>query len=149
MGLDVEQYPPYKTEAFKLAYERTGYDSLEQGADEAALYEHALDFLDRFIEEAKHRGLELRHRLDAQSLVWLSKYDDFWNLPFKEENDPPLSPSSPSFPSSPSEDYLTVLAGQRQWIATTNFAGCAGRPPDSFANSVVLATSAKVPDALG
>ena len=31
-------------------------------------------------------------------------------------------------PSSPSEDYLAVLAGQRQWIATTNFAGCPGRP---------------------
>ena len=46
-------------------------------------------------------------------------------------------------PSSPSEDYLTVLAGQRQWIATTNFAGCPGRPPDSFANSAVLTTSAK------
>ena len=45
--------------------------------------------------------------------------------------------------SSPSEDYLTVLAGQRQWIATTNFAGCPARPPDSFANSAVLTTSAK------
>ena len=45
--------------------------------------------------------------------------------------------------SSPSEDYLTVLAGQRQWIATTNFAGCPSRPPDSFANSAVLTTSAK------
>ena len=54
-----------------------------------------------------------------------------------------------AFPSSPSEDYLTVLAGQRQWIATTNFAGCPGRPPDCFANSAVLTTSAKVPDALG
>ena len=42
-----------------------------------------------------------------------------------------------------SEDYLTVLAGQRQWIATTNFAGCLSRPPDSFANSGVLTTSAK------
>ena len=30
--------------------------------------------------------------------------------------------------SSPSEDYLAVLAGQRQWIATTNCAGCPGRP---------------------
>ena len=30
--------------------------------------------------------------------------------------------------SSPSEDYLAVLAGQRQWIATTNFAGCPGQP---------------------
>ena len=45
--------------------------------------------------------------------------------------------------SSPSEDYLAVLAGQRQWIATTNFAGCPSRPPDSFANSAVLTTSAK------
>ena len=53
------------------------------------------------------------------------------------------------YTSSPSEDYLTVLAGQRQWIATTNFAGCPGRPPDSFANSAVFTTSAKVPDALG
>ena len=30
-------------------------------------------------------------------------------------------------PRSPSEDYLAVLAGQRQWIATTNFAGCPGQ----------------------
>ena len=51
--------------------------------------------------------------------------------------------------SSPSEDYLTVLAGQRQWIATTNFAGCPGRPPDSFANSAVLNYLGKGPDALG
>ena len=36
-----------------------------------------------------------------------------------------------------------MLAGQRRWIATTNFAGCPGRPPDSFANSAVLTTSAK------
>ena len=33
-----------------------------------------------------------------------------------------------SLPSSPSEDYLAVLGGQRQWIATTNFAGCPGQP---------------------
>ena len=51
--------------------------------------------------------------------------------------------------SSPSEDYLAVLAGQRQWIATTNFAGCPGRPPDSFGNSAVLDYLGKVPDALG
>ena len=42
--------------------------------------------------------------------------------------------------SSPSEDYLTVLAGQRQWIATTDLAGWPGRPPDSFASSAVLTT---------
>ena len=48
-----------------------------------------------------------------------------------------------SLTSSPSEDYLTVLAGRRQWIATTNFTGCPSGPPDSFANSAVLTTSAK------
>ena len=70
MGLDVEEYPPFRIGLFNQAYERTGYGKPEQGADEAALYEHALGFLDRFIAEAAERGLELRHHLDAQSLVW-------------------------------------------------------------------------------
>ena len=83
MALDVEQYPPYRTEAFRLAYDRTGYGRPPGNADEIALYEHALGFLDRFINEAKNRGLELRHRLDAQGLVWMSQYDDLWK---------PLSP---------------------------------------------------------
>ena len=56
MGLDVEQYPPFRVTVFNQAYERTGYDQPEQDADEAALYEHALSFLDRFIEEAQTRG---------------------------------------------------------------------------------------------
>ena len=51
MGLDVHSYPPFRVTAFHHgAYERTGYDYPPQGADEAALYEHALGFLDRFIE---------------------------------------------------------------------------------------------------
>ena len=40
-------------------------------------------------------------------------------------------------------DYLAVLAGQRQWIATTNFGRLPRPAPDSFANSAVLTTSAK------
>ena len=36
----------------------------------AQLYEHALDFLDRFIEEAGKRGVRLKNRLYAQSVVW-------------------------------------------------------------------------------
>ncbi len=69
MGLDVEHYPPFKTTAFNWAYD-TRYALPAQGADEVALYEHALVFLDQFTEEASKRGLELRHRLDAQSVVW-------------------------------------------------------------------------------
>ena len=70
MGLDVEQYPPFRVRLFNDAYDRTGYDKPEQSANEATLYGHALDFLDRFIEEASARGLALRHRLDAQSVAW-------------------------------------------------------------------------------
>ena len=130
MGLDVEQYPPYKTEAFKLAYERTGYGSPPQSMDEVALYEHALGFLDQFIWEAKDRGLELRHRLDAQSLVWLSKDDHFWNLPFYEEDTQPPTPASPSLsdlyelakelfltePANFLEDIVTLLYDKKQVI---------------------------------
>ena len=70
MGLDVEQYPPFRVTPFSKAYQQTGYGDPARGASEAETYEHALDFLDRFIEEASERGLSLRHRLDAQSLLW-------------------------------------------------------------------------------
>ena len=76
MGLDVEQYPPFRTRAFERAYERTGYDQPPHDVDEAALYEHALGFLDKFIDEARAHGLPVRHRLDAQSLVWIVPYQE-------------------------------------------------------------------------
>ena len=76
MGLDVEQFPPFRVTAFDDAYKRTGYEPRPEDADEAALYEHALGFLDRFIEEARQRGLPVRHRLDAQSLVWIIPYQE-------------------------------------------------------------------------
>ena len=70
MGLDPEKYPPYRVTTFDNAYRLAGYAQRPDDADEAAQYEHALGFLDRFIEEARSRGLPVRHRLDAQSLVW-------------------------------------------------------------------------------
>ena len=70
MGLDVEQYPPFRVTPFSKAYQQTGYGDPEQDSSEAEVYEHALEFLDRFIDEASERDLTLRHRLDAQSLVW-------------------------------------------------------------------------------
>ena len=71
MGVDVENYPPLRVRRFNRAYERTDYPPTAQDADEAALYTHALGFLDRFISEARTRGLPIRHRLDAQSIVWI------------------------------------------------------------------------------
>ena len=70
MGVDVREYPPFRVTLFKKAYRRTGYEQPSEGADEAAQYDHALGFLDRVIDEASERDLNLRHRLDAQSVVW-------------------------------------------------------------------------------
>ena len=70
MGLDVENFPPFRVTLFADACQRTGHALPDSRSDEAALYEHALGFLDRFIEEASARGLPLRHRLDAQSLIY-------------------------------------------------------------------------------
>ena len=70
MGLDVEQYPPFRMRMFEKAYDFTGYGRPEARADAATLYEHALDFLDRFIVEASERDLPISHRLDAQGIVW-------------------------------------------------------------------------------
>ncbi len=82
MGEDVERYPPYRISASRKACEQTGYPLPKEDANEAELYEHALGFLDRFIEEAEARDLPVRHRLDAQSIAWRT-------LQIK---DPPLPP---------------------------------------------------------
>ncbi len=92
MGLDVQQYPPFGVNVFKDSYDRTGYDKPDHSADAATLYGHALGFLDRFIEEADKRGLKLRHRLDAQSVVWAILKNGI-------EDDPPEEEPIPSEPN--------------------------------------------------
>ena len=69
MGLDAERYPPFMTTVFADAYELTKYQGPPRDADEAALYEHALGFLDRLIEEADKLDTP-RTRLEAQSVVF-------------------------------------------------------------------------------
>ena len=89
MGEDVERYPPYRIRALKQACKQTGYPQPEDDASEAELYEHALGFLDRFIEEAEARDLPVRHRLDAQSIVWRTV--SISNQEEEEEGKPPPS----------------------------------------------------------
>lgn len=71
MGLDVYRYPFFARTLFKQAYERTDYEQPGGDVDEGALYGHALGFLDRVIDEASQRDLDLRHRLDAQSAIFM------------------------------------------------------------------------------
>ena len=104
--MNVETYPPFRTRLFEKAYDLTGYSQAPDGATEAAMYEHALGFLDRLIDEAAERGLTLRHRLDAQSVVWgvLSESD---KEPPKDGEEPPESEGSP-----PHEPDLPALAAE-------------------------------------
>ena len=135
MGLDVEQYPPFRTKAFERAYERTGYDQPPHDADEAALYEHALGFLDKFIDEARARGLPVRHRLDAQSLVWIVPYQESETR--GEETTPPedLDDLAEELLLTEPRDFLpeieTLLEDKRQVIlAPSHFPGAAGHGKD-------------------
>lgn len=70
MGWDVKRCPPFRIRMFREICTRTGYNLLEKGADEAALYEQFLDFLDQLIEQSRAHGVQLRHRLDAQGVAW-------------------------------------------------------------------------------
>ncbi len=110
MGLDVEEYPPFKVTVFEEAYKQTGYELPDKDEDEAALYEHALGFLQRFRDEAQKRGLSMRHHLDAQSYVWgiLKHTVDDDNGDEDPEPDPySIDPWAP--------DRVAALAGELMW----------------------------------
>ena len=70
MANDPADYPPYRYSAFQESFKLTDFPAPPADADEAATYDHALAFLDKFSEEAESRGLSLRDRLDAQGIVW-------------------------------------------------------------------------------
>ena len=107
MGLDVENFPPFRVTLFTDAYRRTGYPLPEPRSDEATLYDHALGFLDRFIQEASARGLSLRHRLDAQSLIY-GIYEP--TPPDPPDPDPPVPARDPWSPAD-----VHVLAKELLW----------------------------------
>ena len=84
MGFDARANPVYQTETLEKAFDLTGYGHPSKEADEAETYEHALAFFDRVVQEASKRGLELRDRLDAQSLLWLMVKWPAEDLPLSE-----------------------------------------------------------------
>ena len=104
MSLDEERYPPFRIKLANKVYKLTGYDSPGSKADEATLYRHFLGFLDRFKEESQVHGLNLRHRLDTQSLIWRSQ----------EEEDPFVLPQIGSTQPHPDGSH------QDDWIEFVN-----------------------------
>jgi hypothetical protein len=69
LAIDPYLYPPYRVAATHAAYHLTGHEPGEE-KDELSLYRAGLAFLDKLRERAAERGLELRDRLDAQSVLW-------------------------------------------------------------------------------
>jgi len=60
---------PYKTNAFRRAYEYSGHEREPSGDDLLAKYTHALGFLDAVRSAAKHHGASVT-RLEAHDLTW-------------------------------------------------------------------------------
>ena len=67
---DPANNPPYRMEYLNKAYHLVGREREEVGDDGGRRYRRMLGFLDEFILRAEARGLHIRDRIDAQSLVW-------------------------------------------------------------------------------
>ena len=77
-GVDPTRYTWFRTRPFNNVYNLMKYPFPPSNASDAAVYQHALGFLDRILEEASKRGLELRDRLDAQGVVWFMNGDGWF-----------------------------------------------------------------------
>lgn len=70
LAIDPYGLPPFKTGALDRSYGLVhfGGPAVEDG--EMAPYRHSIAFYDTLMERARSQGLELRDRLDAQSVMW-------------------------------------------------------------------------------
>ncbi len=70
MGLSAKQYPPIRTQRFGVVFGEADYPPFQRDQDASVRYAHALRFLDSLIGRAPTYGVRLRHRLEAQGVVW-------------------------------------------------------------------------------
>ena len=70
MGVDPKRYVPWRAQA-TAAYEHLLGAELEHGESDAAHYSSYLEMLDLVVEELGRRAVELRDRLEAQSMLWV------------------------------------------------------------------------------
>ena len=70
MADDPASNPPYRAEYLNKAYQLVGRERDEAGDDGGRRYRRMLNFLDEFMRRAEARNLQIRDRMDAQSLLW-------------------------------------------------------------------------------
>src|SRR2546430_2376576 len=66
-------YPPIRTRPFLSAFAKTGVPSFDGELTPGQRYAYSVSFLDALIQSARREGIELRDRLDAQSVVWWTR----------------------------------------------------------------------------
>ena len=76
MALGADSYPPFRIGIYRDAYEAFGFDAPIEDQDEGATFGYALEFLDALVLGADAAGIRVRHRLDAQSIVWMLLADE-------------------------------------------------------------------------
>jgi 5-methylcytosine-specific restriction enzyme B len=112
MGVDPRTLPPYRKSPYVKSYDLTGYERPPEHANRGGIYAHGLAFLDSVVSEAASRGLALRDRLDAQSVLWAISQEnaiDEWSdedkarlNAFVTQSQPPaLPPEPPTPPTTP------------------------------------------------
>ena len=104
MGIDSQQYPPFRRDTFRIIYTKLGYPQASAN-DAGVWYEHALGFLDHMLEEAQKRGMDKPDtRLDTQSVVWTL---DKW---VRNKPNPSPDPPKPEPPKT-THPLNTILYG--------------------------------------
>ncbi len=74
MGEDVERHPLYLPDVIEQSARLLGEPPPPPDADEVMVYVHAIDLLDRMVDEATLRDVPVRSRLVAECvLAWLAK----------------------------------------------------------------------------
>ena len=88
MAIDPLEYPIYRPSFFQGGLALTGHPHPDADADEADTHRHGLEFLDALGKESSARGLELRDRLDAESVLFsVVKSDVYKKMLSDDEQD--------------------------------------------------------------
>lgn len=74
MSEDPDNLPIYRATPFDRSYRVTGFPNPGGDASPSEVYQAALDFLDRLMEECEASGIEIKDRLEAQGAVWSVVY---------------------------------------------------------------------------
>lgn len=88
LAVDAAAFPPFRGTVFNTAYRLLGEEPPHKDATPGEVWQHALDFLDKFIAEASRRGVRLEDRLEAQGVIWVLKgpgAPEYWPAEQREE----------------------------------------------------------------